>query len=232
MNRKPKIGIIGGAGPIAGSLLFQRIIEISQKNYGCLHDKDFPFILMFSYPFANMFSSRYYSKTSKQLKWVIEQLIKNQVDIVVIACNTLHAFLEKNTLQKYNLLHLLKETKNYLQEKQISNPLVLATNTSVSLSLHHRYFPCGYPQIDLQLFTHKLIEKILSGNITANDAQELTQRIQQLLITDYPERTHAIVLGCTELSVLHRKYPLMLGTDIEVIDPNEIIANKICQLVF
>jgi len=48
------IGIIGGAGPLAGALLFEQIIEICQKDYGCIRDFDFPSINLVSFPFSEM----------------------------------------------------------------------------------------------------------------------------------------------------------------------------------
>ncbi len=48
------IGIIGGAGPMAGALLFKKIIARCQKKYNCVHDEDFPEIILLNVPFAQM----------------------------------------------------------------------------------------------------------------------------------------------------------------------------------
>ena len=38
---KKSIGIIGGAGPMAGSVVIKKIITICQKEYVCRDDSDF-----------------------------------------------------------------------------------------------------------------------------------------------------------------------------------------------
>jgi aspartate racemase len=54
---KPKsIGIIGGAGPLAGAFLLERVLSISNKTYGCYRDSDFPKIFLISFPFSEMLS--------------------------------------------------------------------------------------------------------------------------------------------------------------------------------
>ncbi len=52
---KPKsIGIIGGAGPLAGALLLERILILSGSEYGCYKDADFPEVILLSFPFSEM----------------------------------------------------------------------------------------------------------------------------------------------------------------------------------
>lgn len=52
---KPKsIGIVGGAGPLAGVFLLERILYLSGKRYGCHKDADFPKVFLISFPFSEM----------------------------------------------------------------------------------------------------------------------------------------------------------------------------------
>jgi len=53
LNQKT-IGIVGGAGPMASCLLNQYIVEICQREFGCIDDRDFPTIINYSYPFSPM----------------------------------------------------------------------------------------------------------------------------------------------------------------------------------
>ncbi len=45
------IGIVGGAGPLAGAALLERIFSLSGSLYGCYKDADFPKVLLLSFPF-------------------------------------------------------------------------------------------------------------------------------------------------------------------------------------
>ena len=52
---KPKsIGIIRGAGPLAGAFLLKRILSLSGEVYGCYRDADFPQIFLISFPCSEM----------------------------------------------------------------------------------------------------------------------------------------------------------------------------------
>jgi aspartate/glutamate racemase len=48
---KKKIGIIGGAGPMASRLLYKKIIQECQQNYGCKDDADFSRNYSYQFPF-------------------------------------------------------------------------------------------------------------------------------------------------------------------------------------
>ncbi len=100
MNRaQPKrIGIIGGAGPWVGGLLFQKIVQVLQEKYGCREDQDFPYMMLLSYPFADMLKkpddAAQCEIVRNQLKDCFQTLVDNKIDYAVIACNTLHRVLE------------------------------------------------------------------------------------------------------------------------------------------
>ncbi|NGX32922.1 MAG: hypothetical protein K1060chlam4_00979 [Candidatus Anoxychlamydiales bacterium] len=49
---------------MARALLTKKIIEICQKKYSCINDKDFPKRILFSYPFSEMLKPN----TKKQIE--------------------------------------------------------------------------------------------------------------------------------------------------------------------
>ena len=104
---KPRcIGVIGGAGPLAGVFLLERIFFLSRTLYGCYRDADFPKVLLVSFPFSEMLASKIHAyKIKQELRECIEQLRDNGAEVLVIACNTLHAFLDEND-DLGDLIHL------------------------------------------------------------------------------------------------------------------------------
>ena len=91
-----KIGIIGGAGPEAGSLLFNMIIRKLQSE-GKHNDHDFPEIHLLNYPFYFAINSTLKEELLReQLKEALNKLEKNNVDIIALACNTLHALIPQH----------------------------------------------------------------------------------------------------------------------------------------
>lgn len=218
---KPKsIGIIGGAGPLAGAFLLERILSLSGKVYGCYRDADFPQVFLISFPFSEMLCPNMdTAKLQKELSGCLEQLRKNGASVLAIACNTLHAFLDKkDTLN--DLVHL---PRALAEEVSVSDkPLVFCTSTSVQFRLHKQSFPCTYPDTQTQLEIDGIIDQILRGV-----SQSVILKKLESLLQVQTENT--VILGCTELSLFsaHISVPNKL-----IIDPLEVMAHKILQKAF
>ena len=102
------------------------------------------------------------------------------------------------------------------------SPLVLCTSTSVRHRVHQRHFPCVYPDSILQELIDVMIDHILQGR----DQESILERLMQIL-RNIDQRS--IILGCTELSLF---YEPLKAQDPRIIDPLEIIANKILEKSF
>lgn len=236
----PRLAIIGGAGPMAGVSLFQQIIRLCQEKYGCCQDADFPYMLLLNYPFADMLHGTCELERRNiildQVADCFHQLKTNGVDIAAIACNTLHAFLEPTPSDKAKLVHMILETALVLSNAGITQSLVLCTNTSATCQLHRRFFDCFYPEKALQQQVQKLIDTIMTGRQGCSEASQLAASLNaELNSPRYKEEKIGLVLGCTELSVFNEQFPLRsFGLDprLEVLDPNQIVAEKICKLIF
>ena len=218
MNSK-SIGIIGGAGPLAGAFLLERVLSLSRKKYGCYRDADFPKIFLISFPFSEMLSPTINTaKLRDELSECLNQLRTNGASVLAIACNTLHAFLdEKDELN--DLVHLPRVLANEIPLSE--KPLVFCTSTSAKFGLHKQFFSCTYPDFQTQRQVDSIIDQILQGI----DKKIVLERIKKLLEAQ-AERT--VVLGCTELS-LFTAY-LSLPNKV-IIDPLEVVANKIIEKV-
>lgn len=218
-----KIGIIGGAGPLAGALLFQKIIKILQNTYHCHLDADFPYIFLLNYPFSDLLHSPDRAIVQKQLKEAFDLLKDNKVEIAAIACNTLHEFLEEEL--SVPIVHLIAQTGNYLKNNSLPPPLVLCSTTSAECKLHQKYFPCTYPIPSDQEKIQDLIDDILTGQHIYDDVLAFIA-----LLNKHKDQTN-ILLGCTEFSLLFEEFPFHkhgLDSHFTVVDPNEIVARELC----
>lgn len=217
---KPKtIGILGGAGPLAGAALLDRVLRLSQVMYGCIKDADFPKVILISFPFSEMLSGNIdVEKVREELKGSLCELRQNGASVLGIACNTLHAFLDEDD-QQDDLIHLLQEVAEKV-DREI--PLVLCTSTSVRFSLHKRFFTCNYLDPQRQRQLDEVIQWILEG-------REETAVLQRLIEIINGVQATTIVLGCTEISLF--KNPLaLLGK--RVIDPLDVLAETILEKSF
>lgn len=216
---KPKVGIIGGAGPMAGALLFEKIIQICQTKYRCSNDADFPYVVLLNYPFADMLTEARCEKLlNSQLEECFQCLAHLDITIAAVACNTLHVFLPPRP-EKLLFVHMIEETAAYLKQKEFANPLVFCTSTSAKARLHEQFFACRYPEASVQKEIDLLIDQILAGG----NFKEISRRLDLLVANQQ------VVLGCTELSLLHERVPLQSKS---ICDPNFVVAEKLCRLIF
>jgi aspartate racemase len=212
------IGVVGGAGPLAGVRLLDRIFSIAGKKYGCHHDRDFPKVLLVSFPFSDMLSPDKNDKqVRKELRGCLNQLRKNDAQVLAIACNTLHGFLEKED-DKEDLVHLPRA----LAELELSNPpLILCTSTSAKFRLHEKFLPCSYPTRETQQKIDHIIDQTLKGQF------EDAFRDLEKVIEKQPNDT--VILGCTELSLYNEKLSI---SGKQIIDPLELVAHKVLERSF
>lgn len=216
---RPRIGIIGGAGPMAGALLFEKIIRICQQKYRCTRDADFPYLVLMNYPFADMLTSKKNrSVIESQLEECYNFFLNNRVSVAAIACNTLHAFLPPQP-KHLQIVHMIEETKNFIRQNKWENPLILCSSTSSETRLHAQFFSCRYPKPYLQKEIDVLIDKITAGHCIQEAANLLNSMCE-----DSPT-----ILGCTELTLLHERAPLNIKN---ICNPDSIVAEKICKLIF
>ena len=179
-----------------------------------------PKYFLLSFPFSEMLSLEMdVRQLRKELSECLSQLRKNGAAVLAIACNTLHAFLDEGE-DLTDLIHLPQILAMEIPQTEI--PLVLCTSTSVQFGLHKQFFPCTYPDSHTQLQIDKIIEQILKGT----DQQAIIHELLKIL---QAHSASTIILGCTELS-LFTKHLLLCNRLI--IDPLEIVANKILEKSF
>lgn len=214
---KPQcIGIVGGAGPLAGAFLLERIFSLSGKQYGCYKDADFPKVILISFPFSEMLCPEMdVAKIKNELRDCLEQLRANGATVLAIACNTLHAFLDEKNELSNDLVNL---PLTLAEEVELNDkPLVLCTSTSVKFGLHKKYFPCTYPDELTQQKVDSLIDQILKGADQSVVVDQLVQIIQS-------QTARTVILGCTELSIYSARIAV---NNKQVTDPLEVMAKKI-----
>lgn len=218
---KPKcIGIVGGAGPLAGAYLLERIFSLASQLYGCYRDADYPKVVLISFPFSEMlFQNENFAKLQQELSDCLGELRKTGASVLTIACNTLHAFLDEDT-DFSDLLHLPKTIVQEIPPAEL--PLVLCTSTSLRFGVHKKFFPCVYPDRETQVEVDRLIDDILKGAEKSCSARKL-----QKLIEGQP--SSRVILGCTELSLCSAGLSV---PNKQIIDPLEIMAQQVLYKSF
>jgi aspartate/glutamate racemase len=186
LSQTPRFGIISGAGPMAGALLYTHIITLCQKR-GAWQDCDFPDILLRNVPFSPMLGGQKHQPVVKnQLHQALKSL-KNHVDYIYIACQTLHGFLSLEDMERFKVVSLLDiiQQATHLEKRPVS---IIASQTSCAMGLHLPFLPKGSSYIEQERSSYA-IETILKGH-----------RPDMHWVEDMAKET-PLLLGCTEFSV-------------------------------
>lgn len=231
---KNKIGIIGGAGPMASCKLYEKIIKICQKNYNCKDDKDFPEIHIISYPFSDMLTVSDCKINQNnlicELQMCFNNFLNNDINITAIACNTLHTLVSKGIKTTSNFIHIADATLAHAQDKGCKKLLILGSQTTLNFKLYvSQSIECITPDLNEQIIINNVIDNILAGNITLSDSELLKNIIRSYALTNDVD---GVILGCTELPLLDEEYPLIvynLEKKVLVFDTIEILAHELIK---
>jgi aspartate racemase len=218
---KLKIGILGGMGPGASCNLYSKMIDICQKKYSAVQDTDYPEMIIYSIGLEG------FDETGiVDAKLVLNQLVKGigllnnaGADFIVMACNTVHCFIDElREISKAPILSIVEETAKQVKKAKVSSVALLASETTYKMKLYDSVFEnhgVKFSVPDNKQVPTKAILEVMSGNVSEKTKDELL-----FLINSFD--TGAIVLGCTEL-------PLAVSqkdTPIKVFDSLHILAES------
>lgn len=200
-----KIGIIGGAGPLASSLLYETLVH---ESYSL--GRPVPEIHLVNYPFTRGLTDEE-GKANLQtirdeLSYCIHLLVESGVEEVILACNTLHLFLDRPSELPFQFHHLPEIVANAALKRGHNRLLILGTeNTCHSRLYHIPGIQPVYPIPQDQKMINAIIDRVLKGEVLKKDAESVGSVIERAALS---EEFDAVVLGCTDFPVLHHRYPI------------------------
>lgn len=221
-----KIGIIGGAGPLASAFLYRKLVELSHQEFG----HEVLEIMIINYPFS-LELLKDHKKTSEALQNCFDRLTKQGADLVAIACNSLHGYLDQVSYDKNQLVHIAKTVVTRAKEKRMKKILILGT----SITKHYGVYTsndilCISPTEEDQAILLTILQRVLSGIICKQDSA-LLAKIAHKIYENEP--FDGVVLGCTDLSLIEEEYPIVLVEDgklIPILDSVTVLAEELIRL--
>lgn len=197
-----KVGIIGGAGPLASALFYEKLIFALHKRGLVI-----PEILLINYPFTRGLSIEEAlnseSDIRNELSLCIDLFKKNGVEIAVLVCNTLHRYLSEENL---TFLFMPEQVILKLIANRHQRPLLLATENTINSALYY------HPEIAFQSLSSlgqrmldQIIERLLKGEILKEDARTLLALMDK---EAKEKRCDAVILGCSDLTLLYHHFSL------------------------
>lgn len=196
------IGILGGMGPAASVSMIQRILAYCQNHFHAVQDTDYPPLLLYSMALEGFDESGIVDKEKvlQQLITGVKILEQGGSSFIVIACNTVHLFL--NELRKETnipILNIVEETIKRAKGLNVKRAALLASQTTLQQQLYHTSLEkenilCSFPaDIYYQDITNLILD-VMSGTIQQHHKEKVMS-----IMHDISEGSDAIILGCTEL---------------------------------
>lgn len=220
------VGILGGVGPLSTVYFMDMIIKMTDAK----KDQDHINMIAFNHATIPDRTDFIVGKSPENpLPVMVNDAVKLQsvgADFIVIPCNTAHYFFDiiKESVT-IPMLNIVEETVKYAIEKvQNLNTIgILATDGTLISNTYQRVcdkkgIKCVAPNKEQQKCVMNLIYNQVKAGKSA-DIMTFYEIIQDLL----DQGCQAVILGCTELSVIKKDFKLDLPY---IVDSLEVLARK------
>lgn len=222
-----RLGVIGGLGPIATAYFYELLIKMADART----DQEHIEVLIYSKPSIPDRTDYILGRSSDNpLQSMIDigrTLVSMGTDYIAIPCITAHYFHDA-LLEGINIpiIHIIKETAQYLKSEGIWNVGIMATEGTVYSRLFQEELEASgmkaiIPSAERQGDVNDLIYKNVKANLPVE--MEKFKAVSEEL---HKEGAQVIILGCTELSLIKRDYEIGPG----YIDAMEVLAMRSIQL--
>lgn len=226
------IGILGGMGPLATVNLFQKIIKTAQEKYHAIQDTDFPPVVIYSLPLFGFDETGLVNLdlVKDQLIIGVKKLESAGSDFIIIACNSVHYFLED--MQKsisIPILNMIKETAKQAKLSNYNRVGIICSESTSKLGIYEKEISqLGMETVKLegeeQVIVNNIILRIMAGQNGDQDKLKLKEIIKNMV----SKGAEGILLGCTEIPLAINQE----GVEIKIFDSNQIIAEAALRQVF
>lgn len=217
------IGVLGGLGPWATLDLFEKILRLTPAQ----RDQDHLRILIDNNPKIPDRSPAILGggeDPTPALVATARNLEAAGADLIVIPCNTAHAFYAAIAAAvAIPVLHIMEEVASVARTAVpgLRRAGVLATRAAITSQLYHRAFArIGVEVLGPDEPGQEVVNRAIYGVKAGRTGPEVTRELVQAVRPVLDAGVQAIVVGCTEL-------PFVLGpadVPVPLLDSNLILA--------
>lgn len=217
------LGVIGGLGPIATAHFMELVINMTDAETDQQH---LPMIV-YNMPYIPDRTAYILDNTKAdplpEMLRIGTRLHEQDVDCIAIPCVTAHYFFEQ--LEKgipVPLINGVAETVRHLKENGIQKVGIMATDGTVRSGIFHRELTSqGLTPVVPDEKGQADVMHLIFQNIKAGKPAEM-DRFHDAAASLRRRGAQAIILGCTELSLIKRDCPIGPG----FIDAMEVLAQQ------
>lgn len=221
------LGVIGGLGPIATAYFYELIIQMTDAH----RDQDHLEILIYSRPSIPDRTGYILGQiTESPLPPLIatgQTLARLAVDYIAVPCITAHYFYPQLAAAlPVPVIHIIEETVRYLQAQGVRRVGLLATDGTLASGLFQTALEAAGLTVCVPDEKHQRdVMHVIYQNVKAGCPVEL-ERFLAAAGQLKKQGAEVIILGCTELSLIKRDYPIGAG----YLDAMEVLAMRSIEL--
>lgn len=225
--KKKLLGVIGGVGPAATVRFANFIVEKTKVE----RDQDHIDMLIYNHATIPDRSAYILGKSEESpLPVIIEDakmLERCGADYITLLCNTAHTFFDDiKSSVKVPVLNIVDITADYLVKQGFDKCCVLSTlGTYHSKVYQNALAKRGIECISPDEKGQETVMDVIYNHVKAGNPGG-GEKINKLLTQSHFDGCKAIVLACTELSLLTEEF----NKGLEYIDSLELLADKCIDL--
>lgn len=222
-DEKKLLGVIGGLGPMATTHFMETVIRMTDAET----DQQNLDMIVYNFPSIPDRTGYILGSNLKSplpgLLSVGNALARQGADYIAIPCITAHYFYEELKAGiPATVINAVRETVNHLKECGITAAGIMATDGTIASGLFTReLIDAGILPVLPSDMRQEDVMHLIYRNIKAGNPVEMERF--QLVRNELREKgAQAIILGCTELSLVKRDYAVGQG----FIDAVEVLARQ------
>ena len=221
MEEKITLGVIGGLGPIATAHFMELVIRMTEADT----DQEHLDMILYNRPSIPDRTSYILDSTKPnplpEMIRVGNALARQGAKLIAIPCMTAHYF--HRDLTRYieaPIVHAIHETAAHLKKHGVTKVGIMATDGSIRSQLFQRELEKhGIEPIIPGETAQKCVMSVIYDDVKANKPAGMDKfRFASDELRE--QGAQAIILGCTELSLVKRDYPIGAG----YLDAMEVLA--------
>ena len=217
------LGVIGGLGPMATALFQEQVVQMTEAPT----EQDHADMIVYNFPSIPDRTGYILGSNLKSplpgLLWAGRALARQQVCCVAIPCVTAHYFYRKlEESIPVPIINGLAQTVEHLKQRGVEQAGIMATDGTITAGLFRdAMLARGIRPIVPSPERQKDVMRLIYDDIKANrpPRMEVFGRVREELVS---EGAQTIILGCTELSLIKRDFPLGPG----FLDTMEVLAQR------
>ena len=222
-EQKARLGILGGMGPQATQIFYQRILDRTDADCDQEH---LPTLILSDTEMPDRTTAILSGEGEKVYQRLLSDarlLEQNGCTAIAIPCNTSHYFVD--ALQKElnaPIIHMVRETCKVLTRRGCKRVGILATDGTIQTQTYQKECAAqGFEGIAPDSATQKLVMSVIYDEIKKGEkgSREKFSAIDRALRA---MGCDAAILGCTELSV----YRVYHGLPDFYVDAMEVLVEQ------